>query len=764
MSNKYCNLPGGEKISETFGQINDGFASVETDKDELQSQINNHIDSNSAHNAENITFESERPTLIDIDDTKEAIEKIDQRVDELVNNPDPNKDLELVDLRNSNIYGVFPTAKARSDYTDNLFSSQLADIVQQTDDLEINKTDKTYTDTELAKKRNILAKLELEDLSSNVLGAIAGNTTFNVLSEPQENSVTRDKYDKAVRSVNLFDKTKLTLNKYIDTSGALIESTFRHTTDYILVEPNTVYTIGSVRDYAFYDTNKTFISCTPSADVLLNHQITTPANAKYLRYTISTTISNVDTEMVVKGNTMPTAYVPFTFKLTDLMIGEENLDEGMKTHVESIGKLEENLVYTKNLFNKNKITTGKYPSHSTGALLDSASRNTSDYIPVTPTTTYTIKSSSRNIVFFDANKIYISGIDLTGIASDNYQFTVPVNAKYFRFDYYTSYISDGNQIMVVKGTEMPTSYLPYGYEQPYLLVNDDNFDVDLLASIQNDLEGRINITGYYWSDICFVGEELWAFEPSDVDGVNTTDGYIYMFDSTLTFKRQLKHNFGHVNTVEYCEEIDSLILGNGSGYYGTDGEIYIIQGVSQWRGLPDNTLLDLVGGISGSLITTIQVGRTFGDKVNVCWGEDNNGLNNICYAISNNNQNVRKLLLGKGTNQFESGQFVSGRTDTQFNGTYKILGEWTHPVIEVNQGSCYYNGYLWLAIGHDGLFIAKFKLNPDGTITSTPKQEFFYEATGTLIETASEGVTIKNGMIYHAVKGGINAVYKYRPF
>lgn len=134
MSNKYCNLPGGEKISETFGQINDGFASVETDKDELQSQINNHIDSNSAHNAENITFESERPTLIDIDDTKEAIEKIDQRVDELVNNPDPNKDLELVDLRNSNIYGVFPTAKARLDNTDNLFSSQLAEIEKNLND------------------------------------------------------------------------------------------------------------------------------------------------------------------------------------------------------------------------------------------------------------------------------------------------------------------------------------------------------------------------------------------------------------------------------------------------------------------------------------------------------------------------------------------------------------------------------------------------------------------------------------------------------
>lgn len=110
MSNKYCNLPGGEKISETFGQINVGFASVETD----------------------------------IDDTKEAIEKIDQRVDQLVNNPDPNKDLELVDLRNSNIYGVFPTAKARLDNTDNLFSSHLSDNpVYVTDFMGVDRTGTT---------------------------------------------------------------------------------------------------------------------------------------------------------------------------------------------------------------------------------------------------------------------------------------------------------------------------------------------------------------------------------------------------------------------------------------------------------------------------------------------------------------------------------------------------------------------------------------------------------------------------------------------
>lgn len=105
MANKYCNLVGTNKIKDEYSKINTGFDKVETD-----------------------------------------VNAINGRVDNIVNNPDPNKDLELVDLRNSNIYGVFPTAKARSDNTDNLFSSHQADNVNDADGVHGFKTESgTFT-------------------------------------------------------------------------------------------------------------------------------------------------------------------------------------------------------------------------------------------------------------------------------------------------------------------------------------------------------------------------------------------------------------------------------------------------------------------------------------------------------------------------------------------------------------------------------------------------------------------------------------------
>src|SRR5690606_9284050 len=232
----------------------------------------------------------------------------------------------------------------------------------------------------------------------------------------------------------------------------------------------------------------------------------------------------------------------------------------------------------------------------------------------------------------------------------------------------------------------------------------------------------------------------------------------------LSFYKRLRHNFGHVNTIEYNQSTDSLIFGNGSGFYDTDGEIYIIEGVKHWKNLERDPLLDINGLINGSRVIKIEVGRDCGDKVNVCWGEDNNGQNNICYVISNDAQNIRKLLLGKGQNNLGLGQFISGLTSNQFNGTYKIIGEWTTPKIDVVQGGCYYNGYLYLGIGHGGMWVVRYKLNDNGSVQTEQKLEKFYTETGDVIDCASEGVTIKDGMIYHNVLGGVRATYRYRVF
>src|SRR5690606_22149213 len=117
------------------------------------------------------------------------------------------------------------------------------------------------------------------------------------------------------------------------------------------------------------------------------------------------------------------------------------------------------------------------------------------------------------------------------------------------------------------------------------LIFGDNFTIN--ASEPNvKSEGKVLDTSiFYWSDFTFVGPRLWAFRPSDYDYLEEGIGAIYIFNEDLSFYKRLRHNFGHVNTIEYNQSTDSLIFGNGSGLYDTDGEIYIIEGVKHWKNL-----------------------------------------------------------------------------------------------------------------------------------------------------------------------------------
>jgi hypothetical protein len=310
---------------------------------------------------------------------------------------------------------------------------------------------------------------------------------------------------------------------------------------------------------------------------------------------------------------------------------------------------------------------------------------------------------------------------------------------------------------------MPVKYVPYTYKLTDLRVDATNIDPDSGIELVEDKF----VVSNAWSDITIVENEIWGFRRSDAEGDNGI-GSLYIIDQDHKKRKTLTHNFGHCNTVDYCSDTDSLIFGNGSGVYDTNGYIYIIQGVKAWKELAENTLLD-IAGITGSIITTISVLRVFGDKVNVCWGEDNNDQHNICYVMSNDNETINKLLLGQGANNLGAGQFVAGRDTDEFNGTYKIIGTWTAAELDVNQGSCYYNGAIYTGIGHNGLWAAKYKLNDDGTASIEQKHETYYTAAGELVtDTATEGIAINNGMVYHGVYintgSTINYVYKYKAF
>lgn len=348
---------------------------------------------------------------------------------------------------------------------------------------------------------------------------------------------------------------------------------------------------------------------------------------------------------------------------------------------------------------------------------------------------------------------YICGFDLTGI------FGVANEPTADKFNEFLSYfpsnsIFDGvSELSVNMLSKTLFNYITKKYNE------DTN-----VSFFDTNKDSAISTEGFTWQDITFVGDYLWAFRHSDVDGIDAGVGVIYIFDKNMNLVNQLSHNFGHTNTVDYNADNDTLIFGNGSGYKDTDGEIYIIQGVKHWVDFETNTELDLQGVIAESVITKIQVFRDFNDKVNVCWGENINGLNNICYVLSADGQWISKLVLGKGSNQLESGQFATGRTSTQYNGTYKQTSRHLGDKIEVIQGAQYYNGYIYMGMGHDGLMLVKHKLNSDLTMTREIKQEVAYDENGVVIDFASEGVAVKDGFIYHSVFGSINKLFKYRVF
>ena len=62
----------------------------------------------------------------------------------------------------------------------------------------------------------------------------------------------------------------------------------------------------------------------------------------------------------------------------------------------------------------------------------------------------------------------------------------------------------------------------------------------------------------------------------------------------------------------------------------------------------------------------------YGIKLNAMWGEPNIDKRNIAYIITNGVATIRRIILGMGTNQLESGLYASGASDNEFNGTFVL--------------------------------------------------------------------------------------------
>ena len=143
-----------------------------------------------------------------------------------------------------------------------------------------------------------------------------------------------------------------------------------------------------------------------------------------------------------------------------------------------------------------------------------------------------------------------------------------------------------------------------------------------------------------------------------------------------------------------------------------------------------------------------------------------------------------KILLGLGENQLEYGTYVSGKSNTEFNGTWKPLGHWefikTLPTkespdsnYECLQGMEFYKGVFVCAIGHNGMMGGIYYLTNDGGVERILWDMPQYKDDGTKIgsweniKSSTEGLCVYNDIVYQGLQSTspypyYQGVYKFK--
>jgi len=214
-----------------------------------------------------------------------------------------NSNAEIVDARLGET-----TLKAKLQNID----SSLAQIPQETyitekeKTVDVNvklalKTDKTYSDTELVKKRDKAVKLNAtNDFDNETKEMMTGITPITYSPIPAKKSIVPSQL--AQRMViatavnkNMFDKTRITTGYYYTPSGVLTIASGWWVSEFIPILSSTIYShvVGSV---TLFDINKVFISQIASSTT----PFTTPSNAVYGR--ISSTDVNLNLSQLELGS------------------------------------------------------------------------------------------------------------------------------------------------------------------------------------------------------------------------------------------------------------------------------------------------------------------------------------------------------------------------------------------------------------------------------------------------------------------------------
>ena len=268
----------------------------------------------------------------------------------------------------------------------------------------------------------------------------------------------------------------------------------------------------------------------------------------------------------------------------------------------------------------------------------------------------------------------------------------------------------------------------------------------------------------------FIKDILYVFSRSNNDDYTspTTNNYKYFYDPVLNKLSQLgkfTSNMGHQNTVDYCEEIDCLLSASGGSSSNVmPSEIFLF---------PDASTREDFDVTDEDVIRINVSSLDWGKQLNCVWGETNKNQHNIIYCLTNYQQGnmeyyaqshpnqftgdskrfIRRVLLGKGSNELENGTIISGVGDDEFNGTFKVMNlwEWDFLTNEAINDACFYDGRIYENINKSdsGQCYIIHEINDfSATLKNTKIEIPVFNANGTPLAQEGEGITIKYGRLF----------------
>lgn len=303
----------------------------------------------------------------------------------------------------------------------------------------------------------VVKKLGLnEDEISKLRGMVDTNVVIPTNSIGTENikisAVTTDKTAFFRVGKNLFNinDADISLGHYVNyLNGALLVNAALNCTGFIPIIAGTAYYYSAGSQAAYYDFNKVYISGVAS----IAGAKTAPAGACYVRCSVTTT-GNAWANFQVEIGASGTAWQAYTNTLVESAIPLNIARTSQLPNLDNYAQL----AVGKNIFNINAsdVAFGYYVDYLSGVLYASAALNCTGYIAVVAGTAYTA-TYGHQIAFFDANKVYISGLNGNGALP--YTFTSPAGSYYVRCSVTLIYWAN----FQLEVGNAATSFEPFGY-------------------------------------------------------------------------------------------------------------------------------------------------------------------------------------------------------------------------------------------------------------------------------------------------------------